>query len=99
MKNFKTEKELIDLFASLKELNDEKKSLDERKKNIQDEVAVTLSFSQPDAVNALGDNFVPFLKAYSQTEKDIDKSISADKKENKANICLLYTSPSPRDRG
>lgn len=89
MKNFNTEKELIDLFASLKELNDEKKSLDDRKKSIQDEIAVTLSFSQSDAVNALGDNFVPFLKAYSQAESDINKSISVEKKQNKANIDLV----------
>lgn len=88
-KNFQTEQELIDLFASLKELNDEKKKIEERKKNISDEIAVTLSFSQSDAVNALGENFMPFLKAYSQTEKDIDKSISADKKENKANMDLV----------
>lgn len=88
-KNFQTEQELIDLFASLKELNDEKKKIEERKKALNDEVAVTLSFSQPDAVNALGDNFIPFLKAYVQAETDINKSISADKKANKDNMDLV----------
>jgi len=88
-KNFQTEQELIDLFASLKELNDEKKKIEERKKALNDEVAVTLSFSQPDAVNALGENFMPFLKAYVQAETDINKSISADKKANKDNMDLV----------
>lgn len=88
-KNFKTEQELIDLFASLKELNDAKKSIDERKKGIQDEIALTLSFSQPEAVEKLGNGFVPFLKAYSQAESDINKAISADRKQNKADMDLV----------
>ena len=38
-------------------------------------------------------------KALTETNGDMDAAVEVLRKSGAAKICLLYTSPSPRDRG